>query len=185
MVDRPDAETLGQGAFLRLVHRDGWEYVERLRPILSVFIVAVTAEGRLVLTIEHRVPVGRAVVGLPAGLVGDDAGAESESLEAAARRELREEAGFEAERITVLAQGPPSPGMNSEVVALVLAEGLRQVGAGGGVAGEAIVVHEVALPEVDAWLAKRRAEGHLIDPKVYAGLYFLGLGPRPRGAREP
>jgi ADP-ribose pyrophosphatase len=35
-------------------------------------------------------------------------------------------------------------------------------------------VHLVPLVEADSWLQARAAEGYLIDPKVYAGLYFLG-----------
>jgi len=180
MGDRSGSETLGEGHFLRLVRRDGWEYVERTRPVRSVFIAAVTDQGRLLLTLEERIPVRRTVVGFPAGLVGDVAGEEDETLEAAVRRELLEETGFAATSVTVLTEGPTSPGMNTEVIAVMLAQGLRREGAGGGVAGEAIAVHEVPLEEVDAWLQARIAEGLLIDPKVYTGLYFLGRGaPRP------
>jgi ADP-ribose pyrophosphatase len=176
MSDPEDDQTLGQGRFLRLVRRAGWEYVERVRPIRSVFIAAVTDGGHLLLTMEHRVPVGRVVVGFPAGLVGDAAGEEAESLETAVRRELLEETGFEADRVFFLSEGPTSAGMNSEVTALMLAEGLRQVAEGGGVGGEAITVHQVPLDHVEAWLRDRLAEGYLIDPKVYAGLFFLGRG---------
>ena len=43
---------------------------------------------------------------------------------------------------------------------------------GGGTEHEDIQVFEVPLPEADAWLRDRAAAGMLIDPKVYAGLYF-------------
>jgi ADP-ribose pyrophosphatase len=171
MSERPGEETLGQGKFLRLVRRDGWEYVERTRPVRSVFIVAVTPQGRLLLTREDRIPVGRTVVGCPAGLVGDVLGEESETLEAGVRRELLEETGFEA-------------AMNGEVIAIMLAEGLRRVAPGGGVEGESIVVHEVPLDHVDAWLRRCVADGLLIDPKVYAGLYFLGRRGTPPPALD-
>ena len=42
----------------------------------------------------------------------------------------------------------------------------------GGVGGEEITVHDVPLPEAPAWVELRVAEGLLVDPKVYAGLYF-------------
>jgi len=35
-------------------------------------------------------------------------------------------------------------------------------------------VHEVPLAEVEAWLAVRAKAGVLVDPKIYAGLYFIG-----------
>jgi ADP-ribose pyrophosphatase len=51
---------------------------------------------------------------------------------------------------------------------------LRRVSQGGGVGTEAIMVHEVPLGEIVPWLAARAKAGVLIDPKVYAGLFFLG-----------
>jgi ADP-ribose pyrophosphatase len=166
-------DVLGEGRFLRLVRRGHWEYVERIRPIRSVFIAAVTDDGQLLLTLEHRIPLGRAAVGFPAGLVGDIEGQEDEALEAATRRELQEEAGYEASAVAFLTQGPTSPGVTDEVIALMLATGLRKVGAGGGTEGESIALHEVPLGAVDGWLRARVAEGALVDPKVYTGLYFL------------
>jgi ADP-ribose pyrophosphatase len=173
-METPDqAEVLGEGRFLRLVRRQGWEYVVRTRPVRSVFIAAVTDEGRLLFTLEHRISLGRAVVGFPAGLVGDLAGEESETMEDAVRRELAEEAGYEPRSVWFLSEGPTSPGMTDEVIALALATGLRKVGEGGGVGGESIVVHEVPLGEVAAWLDARVAEGALIDAKVFGCLYYL------------
>ena len=63
--------------------------------------------------------------------------------------------------------------MTSEVVTLLRASGLKRLHGGGGVAHERITVHEVPLPDVHEWLKARANEGLLIDPKVYAGLYFL------------
>jgi len=166
-------EVLGQGRFLRLVRRNGWEFVERTQPVRAAFIGAVTDNGCLILTKEYRVPVGKTVVGCPAGLIGDTAGQEAESLETAVKRELLEEAGFEAQSVTFLTEGPSSAGQTEEVIAIVLAEGLKKVAAGGGIEGEHILIHEVPLPEVDAWLLDRVREGCLIDPKVYTGLYFI------------
>ncbi len=172
-------EVLGEGRFLRLVRRNGWEFVERTRPIRAVFIAAVTDDGRLLLTNERRVPVGAGVVGFPAGLVGDTKGQEDESLEDATRRELVEEAGYEPDAVTFLTRGPTSAGITDEVIAIMLATGLRKVGAGGGLAGESIAIHEIPMGEVDAWLEARVAEGTLVDPKVYTGLYFIERLARP------
>jgi hypothetical protein len=35
------------------------------------------------------------------------------------------------------------------------------------------VVHEVPLEQVEFWLIEKQKEGFLVDPKIYAGLYFL------------
>jgi ADP-ribose pyrophosphatase len=84
-----------------------------------------------------------------------------------------EETGYSAEEVAILTTGPSSSGITSELVTLVRATGLRRIHAGGGVAHEKITVHEVALTEVGQWLDAKAKTGFLIDPKIYAGLYFV------------
>src|SRR5688500_6269609 len=64
----------------------------------AVAIVPVDAEGRVVLVRQWRVPVGAALLEVPAG--STDHG---EDVEAAAQRELQEEIGFRAGRLTRMA----------------------------------------------------------------------------------
>jgi hypothetical protein len=40
---------------------------------------------------------------------------------------------------------------------------------------ENIIVHEIAMSEVDQWLRQAQADGKLVDGRVYAGLYHLHL----------
>ncbi len=164
---------LAEGRFARLVAQDGWEWVERVNASGAVVIVALTDDGRLILVEQHRIPLNRRVVELPAGLVGDDA-APGEDIAQAARRELLEETGYQADALEYLAEGPSSAGLAAEVYALFLARGARRVGPGGGDDSEDIQVHLVPLEEADAWLDARRRQGVMVDPKVYAGLYFAG-----------
>ena len=126
----------------------------------------------MVLIEQYRIPLDRRVIELPAGLVGDLAENKEEGLLEAARRELLEETGYEAQSIDYLLDGPSSSGMTNEVFTLVLARDVRKVGSGGGDATEEIRVHVVALDEVDAWLASKRREGFMISPKIFAALYF-------------
>ena len=84
-----------------------------------------------------------------------------------------EETGWDAARMDRLASGPPSAGVTSEVVTFLRARSLSRQGPGGGVDGEEIAVHEVPLDEVDAFLRAKEAEGALVDPKVWAGLFLL------------
>lgn len=167
----PD-EILLRTKHLICIRRGRWEFVSR--PSISgvVGIIAVTEDRRLILVEQHRIPVNCNVIELPAGLAGDVAGSESEDLAAAARRELREETGYEAGEMIELAAGPTSAGLTDEMVTLFLARKLRKVGDGGGDAGESITVHEIPIAEVEAWVAGRRAGGMLIDLKVYAALHF-------------
>lgn len=173
MSNDPGRQVLAEGAFLRLVRAGGWEYVERTRLSGIVVILAVTDDRRLILTEQFRKPVGKRVIELPAGLAGDVEGAEGEALATAAHRELQEEAGYEAAEMVFLTEGPPSAGLSTEMITFFRARGLKPCGAGGGDGTEDILVHGVRLDEVAAWLELRRKEGLLIDPKVYAGLYFV------------
>jgi ADP-ribose pyrophosphatase len=168
----PATVTIGDGRFLRLVRRGKWEYVERLGARGAAAIVAVTDDGRLVLIEQPRPALGGVAVELPAGLVGDTPGDESEEAATAANRELVEETGYEASRIEQVAHGPSSPGLTSECISIFVATGLRKVGPGGGDGNEQITVFEVPLAEVEAWLGERIARGAHVDLKVYAGLYF-------------
>ena len=168
-------DTLFNGSYLRMCRRDGWEYAERTNASAAVIIVAVTPENKLVLVEQFRIPVNKTSIEMPAGLVGDlDDG---ESVETAAVRELEEETGWRAARIEYLMTGPSSSGMSNEQVAFVRAHNLVRVGSGGGDASESIIVHEVAVDEAAAWLDARRREGYSIDPKLYAGLYFIDRNP--------
>jgi len=162
------------GKYLALVKEGRWEYVDRIGATGAAIIVAVTNEQKLLLVEQYRIPVHARTIELPAGIVGDEPGGSSESIEVAARRELLEETGYAAERVETLTTGPASSGLTSEVVTLLLASGLRRVSAGGGVAHEEIAVHEVPLSGVHQWLVAKAQEGLLIEPKVYAGLYFVG-----------
>lgn len=167
-------ETLAEGRFLRLSSERGWEFVERVGVQDAAALVAVTRDRQLVLVEQFRIPVGSRTIELPAGLVGDQAGARAESLLAAANRELEEETGYRAGRLELLARVPSSTGLTSEIVSILHACDLERVGPGGGVAGEDIAVHLVPVSEARGWLQRREREGVLLDPKIYVGLYFLG-----------
>lgn len=169
-------ETLAAGRFLRLSRERGWEFVERVGVQGAAALVAVTPERQLVLVEQYRIPVGSRTLELPAGLVGDQAGARAESLFDAANRELEEETGYRAGRIELLARVPSSTGLTSEIVSILHASELERVGAGGGVAGEDIAVQLVPLSEARVWLRRRERGGLLLDPKIYVGLFLLGAG---------
>jgi ADP-ribose pyrophosphatase len=165
--------TLCSGKFLALVREGRWEYVDRIGATGAAIVVAVTDDQKLLLVEQYRIPVHARTIELPAGIVGDEPGGLSERPTAAAKRELLEETGYAADRVEALTTGPSSSGLTSEMATLLRASGLRRVSAGGGVAHEDITVHEVPLSEVHGWLAARASQGLLIEPKVYAGLYFI------------
>ncbi len=169
---------LARGRFLRLMQAGRWEYAERCNARAVVVIVALTADDEYVLIEQFREPLGQRSIELPAGLVGDIPGDEHEELEIAARRELLEETGFEAETVTWIGEASPSAGMTSEVISVFEARGLRRVNEGGGDDGEQIQVHLVPRTQVAQWLARRRAEGLDIALSLYGGLWLAENGSR-------
>jgi ADP-ribose pyrophosphatase len=68
--------------------------------------------------------------------------------------------------------------MVTESFTLLRAHGLEQVSAGGGVEGENITVHRVALAELPAFIADQRAQGHAVDVKLLMLLapWIMGAG---------
>jgi ADP-ribose pyrophosphatase len=168
--------TLHTGKFLALIKEGHWEYVDRVNATGSALILALTADQKVLLVEQYRIPVHSRTIELPAGIIGDEPGKSKESQAEAARRELLEETGYAAETMADLNTGPACSGITSERVTLFHAAGLRRTGKGGGVAHEDITVHEVPLAEIVPWLEAQAKTGILIDPKVYAGLFFVGRG---------
>lgn len=172
---------LHEAHYLRLKRRGRWEFAERTNASSAVIIVAVTPDDHVLFVEQYRVPVEAASIEMPAGLVGDLG--HDEEVEVAARRELLEETGWQAERIEYLMAGPSSSGMSNEMIAFVRAHGLSQVHAGGGDESESITVHKVPRADVASWLHDKLQAGYSIDPKLYAGLYFLDRNPDGSPAR--
>lgn len=153
------AVTRWEGKYIRIVTRDGWEYVERCGEMGAVVIVA-QHDGKFILVEQERVPLGRRCIELPAGLVGDE---DDLGVEETALKELEEETGFVAGRIERLGEFYSSPGMVAESYSLVRAHDVR---AGGTKADEPIEVHLVAPDEMADFIAAKRAEGLAIDTKL-------------------
>ncbi len=166
-------EVMWQGRFVTAKKRGRWEYVSRSRGIRAAVILAVDEEDHVLLVEQYRVPLGCNCIELPAGLIGDDDGAEDEDPLAAAGRELEEETGFRADTLEDLGCFYSSPGMVSESFTLVRARGLTRTGEGGGVDGENITVHRVPLAGLRGFLEGKRNQGCGVDVRM---LLLLGQG---------
>jgi len=169
------ARVLHEGKFLKLMDRDGWEFVERVVSADVVAIIAVTEKQTLVLVEQVRVPVGQAVLELPAGLVADTQLTQGESLVTAAKRELWEETGYEARRWKVWMECPLNPAMSVHRLTIFRASHLKKTGTGGGNKEELeeIRVHEMPIAKAVSWIRAREKKGLFIDPKIYTALFFL------------
>ena len=151
------------GKFVTAKRRGKWEYVARSRGIRAAVILAVE-DGHVLLVEQYRVPLECNCIELPAGLIGDH-DADEDPLTSAAR-ELEEETGYRAERLEDLGAFYSSPGMVSESFTLVQAHRLTKVSKGGGVDGEDITVHRVALTDLPTFVEDKRAEGCAVDVKI-------------------
>jgi len=87
-------------------------------------VVAVTPDDRVVLVWQYRFGTDALSLEIPGGVI--DPG---EAPEDAARRELREETGYEAEQLDLLLAIEPNPAIQNNRCFTVLAQGARPTGA--------------------------------------------------------
>ncbi len=167
---------LYEGKFLRVIGEGGWEYVKRKNCTGIVVIAALTRDKKIILVEQYRKPVGKNVIEMPAGLVGDIESQAEEKIETAAMRELLEETGYQAKKMKLLMHGPVSAGLSCEIISIYQAINIKKVSEGGGDETEDITVYEVPLKRAQKWLRQMEQKGKLVDPKVYAGIYFLIAG---------
>lgn len=152
-------EPRGQDGYGPVVHR------EVVRHPGAVAIVAITPERQLVLVRQYRYAAGRFLLEIPAGTLEP-----GETPEATARRELREETGYTADRLRPLGSFFSAPGFCDEVIHLFRADGLTP-GEPDPDFGEAIQLVELPVEEA----RRRLLAGGFEDAKtlVALGRYFL------------
>jgi ADP-ribose pyrophosphatase len=127
-------------------------------------VVLLPRLGDSVLLVKQfRYAVGLTLLELPAGTLET-----GEAVEAAAHRELREEVGFDARRLTPLGDFLPSPGYATERMLFFLADELFPAPADGDPDED---IEIVPLPIDEAIRAAR--DGELRDLKTTAGLLLL------------
>ncbi len=90
----------------------------------GVAVLAITDDGYVPLVRQFRYPIGAHLWEIPAGKLEI-----GEKPDEAIRRELKEEAGLEAQEISSLGAFYPTVGYSNEIIRLYLAKGLTYVGA--------------------------------------------------------
>ena len=164
---------LHRGKYLDFIREKRWEYVRRSNCTGIVVIFPMTRDKKIILVEQRRIPVGRRVIEFPAGLVNDKPGRPRESVKRAAERELFEETGYRSKKMKFLMVAPANAAIAFEKLHFFTAHDIRKEGRGGGDGTENIQVHEVPAKSAASWLRKKQKQGRLVDPKVFAGIYFL------------
>lgn len=107
-----------------------WTVVRRK---LAVVVAAMTADGKLILIRQERIPIRAAIWEVPAGQIDEEEEPGSDEIAAVGLRELREETGFElAEGGTLIPLGDyfTSPGFTDERGYFFLARPVRESASG-------------------------------------------------------
>lgn len=142
----------------------------------AVAVVAVTADGRVVLVRQYRATLHDAILEIPAGM-RDKPG---EPAEETAARELQEETGFTVGKLSRLGSIISSPGVTDSVVEIHLAEDLHEGDwVPHGPEEEAMEV--VMVPFADA--LEMVADGRITDSKTVSGLLLAARVRPDLGAR--
>ena len=129
----------------------------------AVAIVAIDDEGRIPMVHQYRHPFGRRLWELPAGLL--DVNGEAPHLTAA--RELREEAGLEAQTWQVLVDLDSTPGFSDESVRVYLATGLTQV--------DRPEAHDEEADMTLQWYPIENAVGRVFSGEIVNALAVAGI----------
>lgn len=141
---------------------DGGESVrEYVRHPGAVVVVAQLPDGSLLFERQFRYPLRRAFLELPAGKI--DAG---EDILSCARRELREETGYEASAWRHVGVMHPCIGYSDERIEIFVATGLTHVGHAWD-EGEFLEILQLPLDVVEA----RIHTGEITDAKTITALY--------------
>jgi 8-oxo-dGDP phosphatase len=163
---------LYEGPIFRLVNDeiaapDGATFCRQIiRHSGAVAVVPLHDDGSVTVVRQYRASVAERLMEIPAGLL-DFPG---ESLEEAARRELREEVGLTCTHLDHLCTYLAAPGLTDERVAIFVARGLSEVDdERHGPEEDDLVVERVAMADVLRLIER----GELVDGKTAYALALL------------
>lgn len=139
----------------------------------AVAIIALTADKKIVLVRQYRYPLGRHSIEIPAGKL--DPG---EDPLACAKRELREETGYEASRWHAFVDTHTAVGYSDERIRMFVATQARKVGQASPDPSE--FVEPLALDLAAAW--ELMVRGEITENRTLLALMWLRLREREPAA---
>jgi len=126
-------------------------------------VVPVTKEGKIVMVTQHRFPVDKVLLELPAGKLS-----KGEDPFVCAVRELEEETGYKSDNVKELGSIYTTPGYSTEKLWIYLAKDLKS-GNHNREEGEfGMQVFELALKEVEVKIQ----DGEIVDGKTICGIFL-------------
>ena len=131
----------------------------------GVGILPVDAQGNVYLVRQYRHPLGRHILEIPAGIADAD-----EDPAACAARELEEEIGYKAGKLTFLVAAHNTVGVSDDKIYLYVAEKLIKT-AQNLDADEFIEVEKYSLADCD----KMITTGEIIDSKTILAIFAYKL----------
>jgi ADP-ribose pyrophosphatase len=126
-------------------------------------VVPVTDDGKIIMVTQHRFPVNKVLLELPAGKLG-----KSENPLHCAVRELEEETGYKSDNVKEIGSIYTTPGYSTEKLWIYLAKNLKP-GNHNREEGEfGMQVFKFTLKEVE----DKIYSGEIVDGKTICGIYL-------------
>ena len=126
-------------------------------------VVPVTDDGKIIMVTQHRFPVNKVLLELPAGKLG-----KNENPLHCAVRELEEETGYKSDNVKEIGSIYTTPGYSTEKLWIYLAKNLKP-GNHNREEGEfGMEVFKFTLKEIEDKIYK----GEIVDGKTICGIYL-------------
>jgi ADP-ribose pyrophosphatase len=127
-------------------------------------VVPVTDDGKIVMVTQHRFPVDKILLELPAGKLG-----KGEDPFICAVRELEEETGYKSDNIKELGSIYTTPGYSTEKLWIYLAKDLKPGNHNREEGERGMEILEISIIQIE----KMISAGEIMDAKTIVGIYYL------------
>jgi len=147
-----------------IVTPDGHKSVRDIVRHKGACAILAKAEGKLIFIKQYRKALDKVIYELPAGCIE-----KGEDITLCASRELNEETGYEADKLTLLSSVYTTPGFSDEIIHIFYAENTKKA----EVKKDADVDEYIDVLLIDeAEVERMIIEGEIVDSKTICALYL-------------